>query len=165
MRGPPRATWTNGVITGILSPHACPARCGARRRCGTAKLCSAPCLPLRAGTLLRHWSPRQAAHTPQRLIAHDDMSSTHPAIADMPLRLRFPAADTPHQFRHSAPDLRGSVQPSTAGPLCQTSCRLNRIGTLGARISESGSIRTSLQRSDSGETVATGEFVGGACVA
>ena len=50
-------------------------------------------------------------------------------------------------------------------PLCQTSCRLNRIGTLGARISESGSIRTSVQRSDSGETVAAGEFVGGACVA
>jgi hypothetical protein len=43
-------------------------------------------------------------------------------------------------------------------PLCQTSCRLNRIGTLGARIAESGSIRTSVQRSDSGEAVAAGEF-------
>ena len=36
---------------GRLSLHACPARCGARRRCGTAKLCSAPCLPLGTGTL------------------------------------------------------------------------------------------------------------------
>ena len=43
-------------------------------------------------------------------------------------------------------------------PLCQTSCRLKRIGTLGARIAESGSIRTSVQRSDSGEVVAAGEF-------
>ena len=43
-------------------------------------------------------------------------------------------------------------------PLCQRSCRLNRIGTLGARIAESGSIRTSVQRTDSGEAVAAGEF-------
>jgi hypothetical protein len=50
-------------------------------------------------------------------------------------------------------------------PLCQTSCRLNRIGTLGARIAESGSIRTGVQRPDSGEAVAAGEFVGGACIA
>ena len=69
------ATWTNATIAGILSLHACPARCGARRRCGTAKLRSAPCLPLRAGTLLRHSSPRQAAHAPQRLIAPDDTPS------------------------------------------------------------------------------------------
>jgi hypothetical protein len=92
MRGPPRATWTNGVIAGILSLHACPARCGARRRCGTAKLCSAPCLPLRAGTLLRHPSPRQAAHATQRLIAPNDMSSP---ISNRrhALRQRFQAAD------------------------------------------------------------------------
>jgi hypothetical protein len=43
-------------------------------------------------------------------------------------------------------------------PLCQRSCRLDRTGTLGARIAESGSIRTSVQRSDSGEIVAAGEF-------
>ena len=24
--------WTNATIAGILTPHACPARCGARRR-------------------------------------------------------------------------------------------------------------------------------------
>ena len=113
MRGPPRATWTNGVITGILFPHACPARCGARRRCGTAKSASAPCLPLSAGTLLRHSSPRQAAHTPQRLIAHDD---TPPPIQQSRACLSASASRrplSPHQFRHSAPDLRGSVQPPT----------------------------------------------------
>jgi glycine/D-amino acid oxidase-like deaminating enzyme len=52
-----------------------------------------------------------------------------------------------------------------SSPLCQTSCRLNRIGTLGARIAESGSIRTSVQGPDSGEAVAAGEFVGGARIA
>jgi hypothetical protein len=31
------ATWTTAAIAGILSLHACPARCRARRRCGTAK--------------------------------------------------------------------------------------------------------------------------------
>ena len=39
------------------------------------------------------------------------------------------------------------------------------LGTLGARTSESGSIRTSVQRPDSGAAVAAGEFLGGACVA
>ena len=43
------ATWTTAAIAGILSLHACPARCRARRRCGTAKLRSAPCLPLKKG--------------------------------------------------------------------------------------------------------------------
>jgi len=30
--GPANATWTNATIAGILTLHACPARCGARRR-------------------------------------------------------------------------------------------------------------------------------------
>ena len=113
MRGPPRATWTNATIAGILALHACPARCGARRRCGTAKSASAPCLPLSAGTLLRHSSPRQAAHAPQRLIAPDDTSSP---IQQSRTCLSASASRrplSPHQFRHSAPDIRGSVQPST----------------------------------------------------
>src|SRR5271165_3513636 len=61
-------------------------------------------------------------------------------------------------------DVRGRSRPASPPPLCQTSCRLNRIGTLGARISGSGSIPRSVQRSDSGEAVAAGELVGGACV-
>ena len=57
----------------------------------------------------------------------------------------------------------GSLQVGEGyDPLCQTSCRLNRIGTLGAQEDESGSIRTGVQRSDSSEAVATGEFFGGA---
>ena len=49
-------------------------------------------------------------------------------------------------------------------PLCQTSCRLIGIETLGALEDERGSIRTSVQGSDSGAAVAAGEFIGGACL-
>ena len=38
-------TWTNAIIGRILVLHSCPARCAARRRCRTAKLRAAPCLP------------------------------------------------------------------------------------------------------------------------
>ena len=38
-------TWTNAIIGRILVLHSCPARCAARRRCRTARLSSAPCLP------------------------------------------------------------------------------------------------------------------------
>jgi hypothetical protein len=31
-------SWTNAAIGGTMSLHSCPARCGARRRCRTAKL-------------------------------------------------------------------------------------------------------------------------------
>jgi transposase len=69
-----------------------------------------------------------------------------PSRKDFPARVRELTAEDP-------------VLASLAGsPLCQRSCRLNRIGTLGARIAESGSIRTSVQRSDSGAAVAAGEF-------
>jgi hypothetical protein len=44
--------WTNATIAGILTLHACPARCGARRRALTAKFRSAPCLPFDQGKLL-----------------------------------------------------------------------------------------------------------------
>ena len=55
----------------------------------------------------------EAAHAPQRLIAPDDMSSP---IQQSQTCLSASASRrpiSPHQFRHSAPDLRGSVQPST----------------------------------------------------
>ena len=62
---------------------------------------------LRAGTLLRHSSPRQAAHAPQRLFAPDDTPSP---IQQSQTCLSASASRrpiSPHQFRHSAPDLRG----------------------------------------------------------
>ena len=49
----PTRTWCRSATSRTLPLHACPARCGARRRCGTAKLRLAPCLPLDSSKLLR----------------------------------------------------------------------------------------------------------------
>jgi len=45
-------TWTRSAMTGILPRHACPARCGARRRSETWPLRSAPCRPRQSGRFL-----------------------------------------------------------------------------------------------------------------
>jgi hypothetical protein len=79
-----------------LALHTCPARCGARRRCGTTKSASAPCLPLRAGTLLRHSPPRQVMHALRRSRRH---VVTYPAIEDMPRRSASRPPSSQHQFR------------------------------------------------------------------
>src|SRR5271165_3620946 len=55
------------------------------------------------------------------------------------------------------------IVPSEGAPCVRQVAAQIGSEPLGARISGSGSIRTSVQRSDSGETVAAGEFVGGAC--
>ena len=52
------AMWTNAAIPRIMTLHACPARCGARRRVVTAKLTSAPCLPFDEG---KFYPPSAAA--------------------------------------------------------------------------------------------------------
>jgi hypothetical protein len=39
--------WTTIAMLGIMPRHACSARCGARRRSGTSRFRSAPCLPIR----------------------------------------------------------------------------------------------------------------------
>lgn len=39
--------WTTIAMLGIMPRHACSARCGARRRSGTWRFRSAPCLPIR----------------------------------------------------------------------------------------------------------------------
>src|ERR1700689_379396 len=44
-------TWTNAIIGRMLVLHSCPARCAARRRCRTAKLRAAPCLPYKSAKL------------------------------------------------------------------------------------------------------------------
>ena len=92
VRGPPRATWTNATIAGILALHACPARCGARRRCGTAKFGLGAVLAPQgrnATPPLVTASGRARPAAPHRSRRH---AVTYPAIADMPLRQRFPAA-------------------------------------------------------------------------
>ena len=55
---PATAKWTNATIARIMPLHACPARCGARRRGETAKLGSAPCLPSITSKLLPRHPPR-----------------------------------------------------------------------------------------------------------
>jgi hypothetical protein len=54
------ATWTTATIARILALHTCPARCRARRRCRTAKLKSAPCLPLDSSKPTTRHSARQS---------------------------------------------------------------------------------------------------------
>ena len=53
-------------------------------------------------------------------------------------------------------------RPGEGYPLCQRSCRLDRIGPFWTRTLGIGSIRTGVQGSDRGATFAAGEFVGGA---
>ena len=48
------AAWTAAAVGAILSLHACPARCGARRRVKPPSLKSAPCLVPQKLRLLRH---------------------------------------------------------------------------------------------------------------
>ncbi len=91
MLGPANATWTNATIAGILTLHACPARCGARRRSRTAKSRSAPCLPLIPAssyrTLRRCVSPR-----PHRRAASHPTATHHRSrkLADCHLTLMGP---------------------------------------------------------------------------
>jgi hypothetical protein len=93
--------WTNATIAGILTLHACPARCGARRRVLTAKFRSAPCLPFDQGKLLPA-SPRPR----------------------QPCIFRQPSPPTPlaggphHRVTTSAPDLGGFRPPSTSEHHC-----------------------------------------------
>ena len=65
----PARTWTTSAMLGIMPRHACSARCGARRRSGTWRFRSAPCLPIRqvvtrASLRPMHTLMPQGAHTP-----------------------------------------------------------------------------------------------------
>jgi hypothetical protein len=53
-------TWTASAMLGIMPRHACSARCGARRRSGTWRFRSAPCLPI--GRLSPRHSASDARH-------------------------------------------------------------------------------------------------------
>ncbi len=75
MVGPAEAGWTNATIARIITLHACPARCGARRRGETAKLGSAPCSPSTMSKLLSRHPPRVSPGHPYR--ARSPANSTH----------------------------------------------------------------------------------------
>jgi len=109
-----------------LALHTCPARCGARRRCATAKLASAPCLPLRAGTLLRRSSPRQVGHAPQRLI----LPTTRRRLSGNHARAALPAL--PGGRRH--PTNSGTPRQIYAGLRSQRQARSGVTGSRSTRI-------------------------------
>ena len=91
--------WTNASIAGILARHACPARCGARRRAQPPSLGSAPCLPLDTGKLLpRSLRPRQPASRRQPAVKSADPGQ--------------PPKSSAAEF--NAPGLRGFRPPSTS---------------------------------------------------
>src|SRR5208283_4661017 len=73
--GPANAKWTNVTIARIMPLHACPARCGARRRGETAKLGSASCLPSITSKLLSRHPPRVSPSQTQR--ARPPANGTH----------------------------------------------------------------------------------------
>src|SRR5271165_1363276 len=73
--GPANAKWTDATIARIMPLHACPARCGARRRGETAKLGSAPCLPSITSKLLSRHPHRVSRSKPQR--ARPPANATH----------------------------------------------------------------------------------------
>jgi hypothetical protein len=62
---PANAKWTNVTIARIMPLHACPARCGARRRGETAKLGSAPCLPSKPSKPYPDIRPASAQASPK----------------------------------------------------------------------------------------------------
>ena len=78
--------WTNATIAGILALHACPARCGARRRAEPPSSDSAPCLPLKRGksyppapsrpARAASWRPRGQRHPSSRR-----RTTMHPSAA------------------------------------------------------------------------------------
>jgi hypothetical protein len=93
-------SWTNATIAGILARHACPARCGARRRAKPPSLTSAPCLPLDTGKHL----PRHAA-----LLTSIPPGGMRNRLTPTTRCRHRTAVKIPR-----APDLRGFRQPSTA---------------------------------------------------
>jgi hypothetical protein len=67
----PACTWTAPAMLGIMPRHECSARCGARRRSGTWRFRSAPCLPI--GRL----SPRQSAPDARRHATGATINNKH----------------------------------------------------------------------------------------
>ena len=104
------ATWTTAAIAGILSLHACPARCRARRRCGTAKSRSAPCLPFDSSKLLRATLPTSQPAADQRNSNSNIDSGNATFSSASAARLR-PPPESGQRWRkrpggHLAPDRR-----------------------------------------------------------
>ena len=119
MVGPAEAGWTNATIARIITLHACPARCGARRRGETAKLGSAPCSPSTMSKLLSRHPPRVSPGHPYR--ARSPANSTHSSTQSsrkQPLRQsrsvgRYPCLSGSSRQKDACFDRRRQVSSTT----------------------------------------------------
>ena len=113
--GPTNAKWTDATIARIMTLHACPARCGARRRGETAKLGSAPCLPSKTSKPLSRHPSRVSPSQPQR--ARPQANGTHSSTKSSrkpPLRQPRSIGRCP-SLKASSPSKRGFLPPPTVG--------------------------------------------------
>ena len=101
--GPANAKWTNAAIARIMPLHACPARCGARRRGETAKLGSAPCLPSITSKLLSRHPPGVSQSQPRS--ARSPANATHSSPKNSP---KPPLRQSPSVGRY--PSLKGGTR-------------------------------------------------------
>ena len=113
--GPANAKWTNATIARIMPLHACPARCGARRRGETAKLGSAPCLPSKTSKPYPAIRPASAQASPkgpgrQLRYALIDKELAQATLASTPIRRTSSQPES-----QLAPSKRGFSPPPTRG--------------------------------------------------
>jgi len=131
--GPANAKWTDATIARIMPLHACPARCGARRRGETAKLGSAPCLPSKTSKPYPAIRPASAQASPkgpgpQLTYALIDKELAQATLASTPIRRTLSQPES-----ELAPSKRGFSPPPT-GPgkpverLCQSNGRSSARG-------------------------------------
>jgi len=111
--GPANAKWTDATIARIMPLHACPARCGARRRGETAKLGSAPCLPSKTSKPYPAIRPASAQASPkgpgrQLRYALIDKELAQATLASTPIRRTLSQPES-----ELAPSKRGFSPPPT----------------------------------------------------
>src|SRR5208337_4989693 len=113
--GPGNAKWTDATIARIMPLHACPARCGARRRGETAKLGSAPCSPSKTSKPYPAIRPASAQASPKGQTASSryaliDKQLSQATLASIPIRrtLSQPESELAPSKRGFSPPLTGS---------------------------------------------------------
>src|SRR5208337_304756 len=115
--GPANAKWTDATIARIMPLHACPARCGARRRGETAKLGSAPCSPSKTSKPYPAIRPASAQASPKGQTASSryaliDKQLSQATLASIPIRRTLSQPES-----ELAPSKRGFSPPLTPGGL------------------------------------------------
>jgi hypothetical protein len=117
--------WTMSAMGGILAPHACSARCGARRRSQTCRFRSPPCLPCQSDRssppplCASEPSPQATHRPPATACGYVDNARALPTspqaqqAASINLIVQEEKVSDRPQHR-AAPSLRGSGSPFTA---------------------------------------------------